>query len=286
MPELPEVETIKLGLERKIVGLTIKNIEVLNPKSVHFNPQQIKNSKIIKIWRRAKMLGMDLEGTQNLVLLFHLKMTGQLVLETGENRVTGGHPTQDIGKQMPNKSTRAIFTFNNGDKLYFNDQRKFGWIKLIESTKLPDQSELKNLGPDPLEKSFTWEVLKDRFSKHQKLPVKLALMNQQIVSGIGNIYASEALFKAKIDPKRLVSALENQDYQKLYQGIIKALRISLKYGGTTLRNYVDVEGQKGKFLDFAEVYGRAGQSCKVCQREISKITQAGRGTYFCPACQK
>lgn len=279
MPELPEVEIIKRGLEKKIVGLTLKKIEVLNKKSVQFDPGKMEGKKVLSVWRRAKMLGVNLTG--NLTLVFHLKMTGQLIYVDGKNRLIGGHPTPDMRDQMPNKSTVAVFEFSDGSKLYFNDQRRFGWIKLVQSEEI-----LGKLGPEPFDPLFTWQLLKNNLFKHPKMPIKVALMDQSVVAGIGNIYASESLFLAKIDPRRKVSTLSDEDFHKLYAGIKKALETAIKRGGSTRAHFVNIEGEKGYFLDYANVYGKESQSCHGCKGKIVKITQAGRGTYLCPSCQK
>src|SRR3989304_3879738 len=238
MPELPEVEVIKLGLQKKITGLKIQKIQVLSPKSFIGNPNLAENKKILKIWRKAKILGMDLDGV---TLLFHLKMSGQLVwmktqnsnvksqnynskLKTGD-RFIGGHPTEDMISNMPNAHTRVIFSFADGSRLYFNDQRKFGWVKIVQSSKLKIQSEkvLGKLGPEPLEKGFTWQILKSNLLSHKSLPVKVAIMDQSVVSGVGNIYSNEACFDAKIDPRTKVGNLSGEQFKALHSGIIRAL---------------------------------------------------------------
>ena len=284
MPELPEVETIKNGLQKKIVGLTFKNIQILNSKSFQGDESKVKGKKVVNLWRRAKMLGVDL--TDDLTLLFHLKMTGQLIYiaKSGEE-VMGGHPTENMLGKMPNKDTRVIFNFTDGSALYFNDQIKFGWIKLLQTSKIREQKEIQNLGPEPLEKSFTWQILKESLMKRSRMPIKVAIMDQSLISGVGNIYASEALFLARIDPRRAIKTLSNDEFKKLHKGIVESLEESIKHGGSTIKNYVDSEGKKGEFIKFANVYGRTGQSCKGCKGEVQKITQAGRGTYFCPSCQ-
>lgn len=307
MPELPEVETIRIGLTSKIIGLRIKRIQILNQKSFIGDPKQIIGAKIKNIWRRAKILGIDLSNTS---LLIHLKMSGQIIVvpakamsadrqagiqkkwipdlvrdDKNRSRFIGGHPTHDMLGQLPNKSTRVIFEFNNGSKLYFNDQRKFGWIKLVNSSELMVDSFLKNLGPEPLEKAFNWEILKTNLLKHKSQSVKVALLDQTIISGLGNIYVCEALFNARINPKTKVSAIADGQYKKIHQGIIKALKDGIKYGGSTKTNFVNSDGKKGYFLDYSFVYGRVGDKCKICGNLIQKIKLAGRGTFFCPYCQ-
>lgn len=309
MPELPEVETIRRGLEKKIVGLTIKNLQVFYPKGVQFKPELVEGKKVLSVWRRAKMLGIDLslrgeETTKQsnnrdrraslaMTLLFHLKMTGQLIYvasnEKREARLIGGHPTPDMQNQMPIKSTVAVFEFNDGSRLYFNDQRRFGWIKLVRSSELGVGSEsiLGKLGPEPFDPKFTWEILKDNLLKHKSMPIKVAIMDQSVLAGVGNIYASESLFLAKIDPRRKVNSLSDAEFKKLYQGIADSLKLAIEKGGSTRAHFVNVDGERGYFLDYANVYGKSGYSCKAgCKGKVQKIQQAGRGTYFCPSCQK
>ncbi|TSC88055.1 MAG: Formamidopyrimidine-DNA glycosylase [Microgenomates group bacterium Gr01-1014_7] len=287
MPELPEVETIKLGLQKKIIGLKIKEIEIISPKSFIGNAKLVKGKKVLNIWRKAKILGVELDGS---VILFHLKMTGQLIFDPSTSlraskRLIGGHPTQDMVGPLPNKSTRVILQFSDGSKMYFNDQRRFGWIKVVESSKLKVQSFLKNLGPEPLEERFSWQILKQNLLKHKSQPVKVTLMDQKLISGVGNIYANEACFNAKLDPRKKVSSLSDEEFRTLHRGVVKALRDGIKYGGSTRAHFVDSEGHKGYFLDYAYVYWKNSHPCKICGTEIKKVQLGGRGTYFCPNCQ-
>ncbi|MBI2330526.1 bifunctional DNA-formamidopyrimidine glycosylase/DNA-(apurinic or apyrimidinic site) lyase [Candidatus Daviesbacteria bacterium] len=281
MPELPEVEIIKQGLEKKIIGLKIQKIQVLSPKSFIGNPKLAMGQTVLKVWRRAKILGMDLD---KVTLLFHMKMSGQLIWkgESGKGkgeRFIGGHPTPDMVDKMPNPHTRVIFTFSDGSHLYFNDQRKFGWIKISDGP-------LQDLGPEPLEKGFTWQILKQNLLRHKSMPVKVAVMDQSVVAGVGNIYANEACFVAKIDPRRKVADLTDQEFKSLHRGVIRSLREGIKYGGSTRVHFVDPEGRKGYFLDYAKVYGKEGYPCQGCPSKVKKITIGGRGTYFCPDCQR
>lgn len=289
MPELPEVETIRLGLQKKIIGLTIKEIAVLAPKSFQGDNKLARGRKVLNIRRFSKLLVIDLSS--GISLAIHLKMTGQLIWqgESGKGqgeRFIGGHPTPDMVGPLPNKTTRIIVTFSDKSHLYFNDQRRFGWMKIVQSEKLKVQSYVKNLGPEPLEKDFNWKILKSNLLKHKSQPIKVALMDQTVVSGVGNIYANEALFNAKLDPRIKISDLSTLSYLRLYKGLIKALRDGIKHGGSSRAHFVDAEGHKGYFLDYAYVYGRDKHPCKVCGAEIKKIQLGGRGTYFCPNCQK
>lgn len=283
MPELPEVETIKLGLQKRIVGLKLTKIEILSPKSFIGNPKAVEGKNILNVWRRAKILGIDFSG--DISLLVHLKMSGQLVLVQSKKRFIGGHPTEDMVGEMPNKHTRVIFSFSDDSHLFFNDQRRFGWIRIIHELQTRN-SQLAKLGPEPLEKEFTWQILKTNLLKHKSQPVKVAIMDQSVVAGVGNIYANEACFLAKIDPRRKVSDLTDLEFNNLYQGIITSLKDGIKHGGSTRAHFVDAEGQKGYFLDYAFVYWLDKHPCKICKTKILKIQLRGRGTYFCPACQR
>lgn len=282
MPELPEVEIIKIGLEKKIIGLKIKKMQVLSAKSFLGNPNLAEDQKVLKVWRKAKILGVELTG--DITLLFHMKMSGQLVYED-EKRFIGGHPTEDMLAKMPNSHTRVVFSFTDGSYLYFNDQRKFGWVKVVDRQQVAGDSSIKNLGPEPLERGFTWQILKHNLLKHRSMPVKMAIMDQSVVSGVGNIYASEACFDAKLDPRTKVGELSDEQFKALHEGIIKALKAGIKYGGSTRVHFVDADGHKGYFLDYAFVYWLDKHPCKVCGTEIKKISLGGRGTYFCERCQ-
>ncbi len=287
MPELPEVETIRLGLQSKIIGQKIKSIQVLNPKSFFGDSNLLINKKISGISRKAKVLMIEID---KYVLLIHLKMSGQLIFHhygsppSRGQRFIGGHPTKDMFGELPNKSTRVIFEFSDNSKLYFNDQRKFGWIKLVRSEELGVNSFLNSLGPEPLEKEFTFDILKERLKKKTQ-KIKVLLLDQSVVSGLGNIYVSEALFNAGIDPQTKTTDLNENQIKKLHRGIIKALLNGIKYGGSSKTHFVDADGKKGYFLDYAFVYGRNGKPCKVCKTLIEKIQINSRGTYFCPKCQ-
>lgn len=281
MPELPEVEIIKLFLAQNIIGLKIESVEILNKKSFTNEPSLLIGKKIQSVKRRAKVLRIGFGETE---LLIHLKMSGQLIFK-GEEKFIGGHPTKDMFGDLPNKSTRVIFNFSGGSKLYFNDQRKFGWIKLIDNSQLRIDNFLQRIGPEPLDKEFTWKILKERLLKRKNTPVKVALLDQQIIAGIGNIYACEACFLAGIHPSKKISELKNEDFQKLHKRIIESLKSGIKFGGSSKTHFVSPEGKKGLFLDYAFVYGREKLPCKNCKTPIEKIKLGGRGTHFCPSCQ-
>lgn len=283
MPELPEVDTIRLGLSKKIIGLKIKTVKLLTPTSFLGDSSKIVNKKIQQVWRRAKVLGINLEN--GWTVLFHLKMTGQLIL-IGKSKFMGGHPTLDMDSELPNKSTRVVFYLSDKSTLYFNDQRRFGWVKVVETELVSNQSLIKSLGPEPLEKNFTWQVLKQNLIRHKSQPVKVAILDQTVVSGIGNIYASECCFNAKIDPRKKVKDLTDSEFRSLHRGIQKALQDGIKHGGSSMTHFFNEEGKRGYFLDYAFVYWREGEKCRVCGQIIQKTQLAGRGTYFCLKCQK
>ena len=159
-------------------------------------------------------------------------------------------------------------------------------MKVIENLKFKIENLLGKLGPEPLDKTFIWEILKQNLLKHRSMPVKVAIMDQSVVSGVGNIYSNEACFNAKIDPRTKVEKMRDKQFQALCRGIIKSLKDGIRHGGSTRAHFVDPEGHRGYFLDYAFVYGRDKHPCKVCGIEIKKISLAGRGTYFCPHCQK
>lgn len=282
MPELPEVETIRLGLESKIKGLKITDVQVLEPKIFYGDCIQLIGQTVENFWRRGKVLGINLSN--NLSLMVHLKMSGQLIW-VGKEKVLGGHPTKDINSKMPVKSTRVIFTFSDRSKLYFNDQRKFGWIKVVENSKLKVDIFLQKLGPEPLTDEFTIEAFRQNLLKHSKSSIKSAILDQTVVAGVGNIYASEALFLAKIHPEEMVKNLTDQEISNLHHSMIQSLQTGIKKGGSSKTHYVNAAGERGYFLEVAYVYDRENQPCKNCQAPILKIIVGGRGSYFCPNCQ-
>ncbi len=289
MPELPEVETIKRGLEKGLVGQTISDIKIDWAKSFHSSAKEIQShvigSKIDGIDRRAKVLIIHLSGTYS--LLIHLKMTGQLVwVKASGERSVGGHPSPSMVHELPDKSTRVIFEFKSGDKLFFNDQRKFGWIKLVESSMVYRDPLIKRLGPEPLSKDFTLDGFAKIIKRRPKSPIKPLILDQSTVSGVGNIYADESLHLAKIHPLRLAGSLTPAEIKRLHQAIIDIIKLGIKHGGSSVRNYVNHMGGKGDYLDLARVFRRQGQPCPVCGTEIKKTRVAGRGTHFCPKCQK
>lgn len=288
MPELPEVETVKIGLSRFVVNKTVKLIEYDWSKSFPNDKEStdhfLLRSKILSVNRRGKVIIINLDS--HFSLLIHLKMTGQLVYKDDRKRFGAGHPNDSLIGRLPDKSTRVVITFKDNSKLFFNDQRKFGWVKLIPTVDILNTDFFKNLGPEPLEETFTWKTLKKRLEKRSNSSIKAALLDQTVVAGIGNIYADESLWGAKIHPASLVNKISTQKIKLLYKTIRSVLSLSIKFGGSTDKNYVDVLGNKGSYLKFANVFRRDGQSCPRCGTTIIKLRVAGRGTHICPKEQR
>lgn len=287
MPELPEVETVRTGLESLIIGKKISKVvsdwEKSFPNSDVDVTQFLIGAEIIGVRRRAKVLLIDLNTSYSLMI--HLKMTGQLVF-VGDQRFGAGHPNDSLIHALPDKSTRVTLTFTNGDTLYFNDQRKFGWIKLIPTEVINDEPFMKKVGPEPLDASFTSAVFKERIQKRKGTSVKAALLDQTVIAGVGNIYADESLWGAGIHPSRLVSSLTDTELNNLHRELVFVLKLSIEKGGSTDRNYVNAEGKKGSYIDFARVFRREGLPCPRCGATVEKSRVAGRGTHSCPSCQK
>lgn len=288
MPELPEVETVKRGLLKLIVGKKFKSVDAINVGSFHAAKNDINrfliNAEIINVRRRAKVLMIDLSTKYSLVI--HLKMTGQVVYVGDENRFAAGHPNDSLVGNLPDRSTRIQFDFFDNSKLFFNDQRKFGWVKLMPSDEIMNLAFMKKVGPEPLENNFTSAQFIDRFDGRKRSVIKAAILDQSVIAGVGNIYADESLWGAMIHPARRVETISKKEFEKLYEEVRFVMNLSIDKGGSTNRNYVNAEGKKGSYMDFARVFRREGQSCPRCGTEIVKLRVAGRGTHICPNCQK
>ncbi len=287
MPELPEVETVKIGLQRLLPKRTVAAVEIDTPKSFPNAPQDVQQfligSSVVEVKRRAKVLLIALSSKYSLVI--HLKMTGQLVFRSGTERFGAGHPNDSLIGELPDRSTRVTLTFEDGSKLFFNDQRKFGWVRLMPTVEVMNLDFFKKVGPEPLSADFTWEVLRDRALRRKNSNIKAVLLDQTVLAGVGNIYADESLWGAKIHPSMLVRDLQPAQFHVLYDELVAVLRLSIEKGGSTDKNYVDAEGKRGSYLDFAKVFRREGQPCPRCGTTIIKSRVAGRGTHICPFCQ-
>jgi formamidopyrimidine-DNA glycosylase len=283
MPELPEIETIKKGLAKKIIGKEIVDIKIETTKSFQGDKENILGAKIEEIGRRAKLISMKLSNGFN--LLFHLKLTGQLIYVENGERMAGGHPSHDWHAKLPNTNTRLIFTFKNGSKLFFNDLRKFGWCKVLTDIELREIFE--GYGVEPFTSDFTVDYLLRKAKKIPNRNIKQFLTDQEIIAGIGNIYVDESLFLAGVLPTRKLRDLSMAEWQKINVSVLKVLKLGLKYGGTSDRDYVNALGVKGGMQNYLKVYHRVGQPCLGgCGGVVKRMTIGGRGTHYCPTCQK
>lgn len=288
MPELPEVETVKRGLQKFIIGKTIRTVSSETARSFPNAPESVTafmiGATIVDVRRRAKLLLIDLSSDYSLVI--HLKMTGQLVYVDLEDRFSAGHPNDSLVNKLPDKSTRVIIEFSDASHLFFNDQRKFGWVRLLPTIEVPNIDFMKRVGPEPLEADFTANEFTARFQRRLRSSIKSAILDQSIIAGVGNIYADESLWGAMIHPARKVESISKAEFKKLYEEVRYVMNLSIDKGGSTNRNYVNAEGKKGSYMDFARVFRREGQECPRCGNEIIKIRVASRGTHVCPTCQK
>jgi formamidopyrimidine-DNA glycosylase len=286
MPELPEVETVRRGLHDLIIGRSIKTATHDTPKSFLNAPHDVDefmiDASVTDVRRRAKVLLIDLSTDYTLVI--HLKMTGQLVF-VGDIRFGAGHPSDSLVNQLPDKSTRVTVEFKDGSHLYFNDQRKFGWMKLIPTLEVPNIDFMKKVGPEPLEADFTAAEFAERFKRRARTNIKAALLDQTVVAGVGNIYADESLWGARIHPKRLVGSITQKEFEDLHTELREVMNLAIAKGGSSNHTYINAEGKKGSYMDFARVFRREGLPCPRCGTTIIKFKSAGRGTHICPHCQ-
>ena len=330
MPELPEVETVKRGLVKLLIGHKVTAVKFDWPKSFPNSPADVEEfligAKVTDVRRRAKVLMIDLDSDYSLVI--HLKMTGQLVYvryreqshesramnqedyvipaKAGISKITGsrikygmteevgeastrfgaGHPNDSLIGRLPDRSTRVTFTLDNGAHLYFNDQRKFGWVRLMPTIEIPNIDFMKKVGPEPLDVEFRFSNFESRLLRRKNSIIKAALLDQTVVAGIGNIYADESLWGSKIHPATRVKDVPKNKLKKLFEEIRFVLQLSIEKGGSTDRNYVNAEGKRGSYIDFARVFRKEGTPCpRHPNTEIIKIRVAGRGTHICPKCQ-
>ena len=287
MPELPEVETVRKGLENLIVGKIIKATFHDNEKSFPNDPVAVSEfavgARVIAVRRRAKVLLIDI--STDYTLMTHLKMTGQLVF-VGKERFGAGHPNDSLIGRLPDKSTRVTITFDDDSNLYFNDQRKFGWMKLLPTSLVSQEPFMMKVGPEPLEPEFTNKIFIVRVRRRANTSIKAAILDQSVLAGVGNIYADESLWGAQIHPATLVRNITDKQLSLLHSEIIFVLNLSIEKGGSTDRNYVNAEGKRGSYIDFARVFRQENKPCPRCQTIVIKTRVASRGTHLCPKCQK
>ena len=281
MPELPEVETIKRGLSKFCVQKSIKKVEVLCEKSFIGPKELAEGARINGLRRFGKALIFDLSN--GVSMMAHLRMTGQLIFR-GKDSFAGGHPSDSFFDKLPNKQTRVIFEMDDGT-LFFNDQRKFGFFKLIPTAEVEKDKFIKSLAKEP------WEISVEEFygklMRHKNSPIKAVILDQKVICGLGNIYADEALYDQKIHPKTPAGNLSKKQAAGLIRAAQKVMDRSIDSGGSTMATYVKADGTKGDYLEkFARIFRRDGESCMRCGTEIEKIRVAGRGTHICPKCQQ
>ncbi len=281
MPELPEVETIRAGLVPRLEGKRLSDIEYNWPKKVYGEPEKLVGHAVTAVRRRGKVLIIEFG---QLALLFHLKMTGQIILRhDAETELAGGHPIPTFSTELPNKTTRATLRFSGNLTLYFNDLRKFGWLKEMPSAQIAEEPLLKTMGPEPLSAAFNTKYLAEALAKRGG-PIKAILLDQTLVAGLGNIYADEALWYAQLHPLRPAKSLTAAEVAKLHQAIRQAIRLGIAHRGSSYSAYVTVEGERGTYLHHAKAYHV--EKCDRCGGSIEKKKIAGRTAHFCPHCQR
>ncbi|MDO5343490.1 MAG: bifunctional DNA-formamidopyrimidine glycosylase/DNA-(apurinic or apyrimidinic site) lyase [Candidatus Saccharibacteria bacterium] len=304
MPELPEVETVRRGLAELLPGRRVARVVVFDsPKSFPNAKDQVEQflygANVTAVRRRAKVLLIELDS--GYTLLTHLKMTGQLVFRSSsaqraarggtgpaslESDFAGGHPNDSLIGELPDRSTRVQLEFADGSRLFFNDQRKFGWLQLLPTAEVSNTPFMQKVGPEPLDPRTTSEQFIQRIRRRNGSLIKPAFLDQSVIAGVGNIYADEALWAARIHPEARVREVTDEQLNTLFTELKKVLQLSIDQGGSTDKNYVDAEGRRGNYLQFAHVFRRQGQPChRHPDQEIIKTKVGGRGTHTCPVCQ-
>jgi len=275
MPELPEVETISRQMNRALKGSTIQEVRVYfgrknSPRKKKFI-EVLTGRKILSVERRAKVILVKLSGGYTMAV--HLKMTGRLLLKKANSDRT--------------KHTHVVFKLSGNRELHWEDFRKFGWIKVLDKSEFDQWLSDQHFGPEPLKRGFNEKKFAACLRTRPNATIKQTLMVPQCIAGIGNIYVAEALWVAKIHPLTKISALGDNDMKRLYNAIIKILKLAIPAGGTSAdANWQNLYGQPGRYVNQLKVYGRDNQPCLRCQTRLCKIKIGGRGTTYCPSCQK
>jgi formamidopyrimidine-DNA glycosylase len=287
MPELPEVESITRSLHSLLKGKSFQSIEIYSQRSFIGDKKQILGKTIKRISRRGKLIIFKLEGSVCLVI--HLKMTGQFIYQfkgrdKKERSVVGGHPDEAYRRQseLPHKYTRVTFTLNDDSKLFFNDLRLFGWAKTVKEEKLA--YELKKIGNDAL--SLRIKEFRSLIQRYPRRKIKEFLQDQELIAGIGNIYASEILFCAEVLPDRKAGGLKEEEIKRLFSCIRQILKEAIRLGGTSVSDYRKPDGSRGGYLDQALVYQREGEKCRKCGGKIRRQKIGQRSVFYCPVCQR
>lgn len=287
MPELPEVEMVRRQLADRIIGRQIADIEVRSWKSVgndRYFVQELIGQEIKTVERKGKYLFFGLSGHDSF-LIGHLKMTGRLIFQTSDQQTEygGGHRLSTPKQKQPHEHTRIIFSFEDGSHLFFNDMRKFGYMKRVTRAEVAEQKAA--LGVEPISDKYKKQNFVD-ILQGRKTSVKAALLKQSDIAGLGNIYVDEACWRAQVRPDRTAGNLSTDELAELFTATRSVLDDAITYGGTTFRDYVDTDGEHGNFTDKLAVFGREGEECPRCGAEIKKSRVAGRGTHICSGCQQ
>ena len=289
MPELPEVETTVKGLNSKVLDRTFVGIwtdteKIIKKPGLNSFEREIKGKKVKKIWRKGKNIIFDL--SDNYSLLVHQKMTGHLLY--GEWKKVNNE-WQPISKgpleEKMNSFLHVIFFLDNGKMLALSDLRKFAKVELWKRDELLSSAGFKKIGPEPLNEKFGYNEFKEVL-KNKRGKIKQVLMDQEVIAGVGNIYSSEALWHAKVNPLKDVSDLTEKELKDIYNAIKKVLEIGIKLGGESFSDYRNINGEKGNFDDERKVYRREGEKCSRCGSRIERLKIGGRSAFFCPVCQK
>lgn len=285
MPELPEVETVVRGLNEHLVGHTIKSFDFDWPKTIktplEIFKKEIEGSKVLSAVRRGKLIIINLSSNHS--ILIHLKMTGQLVYKSPKLQYGAGHPNDSLVSKLPDKTTRIHFKLDDDSDFFFNDVRKFGWVEVVPT---PDQHLHKfiaSLGPEPLEIKFS--DFKKALYRFPNAQIKAKLLDQHVLAGVGNIYADESLWAARIHPQVKIKDIPEAKLKALFEELQAVLNLSIEKGGSSSANYIKVDGKTGSYLSFSKVYKKEGQPCERCSTELIRTVAAGRGTRLCPICQ-
>lgn len=290
MPELPEVEVVRMGLEAQLRHAEIEELEILNAKVVGATAAQqeaLKGQRFRGFRRRAKYLILDLDHH---CLLIHLRMTGQLLVIPADTEQAELLPLPFTYYQRPleqavDKHTHGLFHLTDGRRLAYRDVRKFGRVLVLEPQELARFPGLLKLGPEPLSKAFKRAPFERQLLSTSRA-IKAFLLDQSKVAGLGNIYVDEALFLARVQPERPANQLKPAERKRLYAAIPFVLQKGIDAGGTSLKDYLHPDGQRGSHQEHLFVYGRGGQDCLMCETPLIKTVVAQRGTHYCPRCQK
>jgi len=273
---------MRLQLKKFLVGHKIASVEVKNHKTFQGDEKKVIGGKITNVRRFGKVSVIDLDNDYS--ILTHVKLTGQYIYR-GPNLTNPGNLSGKVTGGVPGPHTLVIFNLDRNGTLYYNDVRRFGWIRIEKTEDVEKEKFIIKLGPEPF-KGLTLQVFQEILSKTSRM-IKVVLMDQEKMGGVGNIYANDALWLSKVNPKTPSKSLDPESVKKLYEAIITVLKAGIKYGGASELAFVTPDGGEGKYQNHTLVYGHDGEPCERCHKSVvKKFFLGGRGTYFCPVCQK